>query len=298
VALKTNPENIKKNTALRRPDWLKVRLGSGDTFQAVRHAINNNRLHTVCESARCPNQGECWSRGTATFMILGNRCTRSCTFCNVKTGRPQPVDLKEPIRVARAVKDMHLRHVVITMVARDDLKDGGARQVANTIREIRKTNRSCSVEALISDLKGNWDALQMVLSAKPDILNHNLETVARLQKIVRVQGKYERSLSILRWAKESGFLTKSGFMVGVGEAFEEIRELMLDLRRVDCKIITIGQYLPPTKAHYPLHRYYTPEEFVHLKNTGYEMGFRHVESGPLVRSSYHAEAQLYERSSS
>jgi lipoic acid synthetase len=296
MAFKTDPENIKQNTALRRPEWLKVRLGSGASFQTTRKLIEDSQLHTVCESARCPNQGECWSRGTATFMILGDICTRSCTFCNIAVGKPQPLDHEEPLRVAKAVKDMHLRHVVITMVARDDLKDGGARQFAATIQEIKKINTDCSVEALISDLKGEQDALQIVLAARPDIVNHNVETVARLQKSLRVQAKYERSLAILQWAQAAGFLTKSGFMVGVGESLEEIIVLMQDLRRVGCQIVTIGQYLPPTKTHYPLHRYYTPDEFENLRKIGYDMDFRYVEAGPLVRSSYHAEAQVGERS--
>jgi lipoic acid synthetase len=298
MALKTNPAYSKQNTALRRPEWLKVRFGSGNTFHTIRQLINDKRLHTVCESARCPNQGECWSRGTATFMILGNVCTRSCTFCNVIAGRPEPIDSEEPNRIALAVKELDLRHTVITMVARDDLQDGGAQQVANTICAIKTMNSTCSIEALISDLKGRKESLETVLSAKPDILNHNLETVGRLQKALRVQGKYERSLAILRWAGEANFVTKSGFMVGVGESSEEILQLMHDLRYVDCSILTMGQYLPPTKEHFPLQRYYSPEEFNSLKKLAYDLGFKHVESGPLVRSSYHAEAQVIERSTS
>jgi lipoic acid synthetase len=298
MASKTNPAYCKQNSALRRPEWLKVRYGSGKTFQTIRHIINTQQLHTVCESARCPNQGECWSKGTATFMILGNTCTRSCSFCNVTVGRPDPVDSEEPFRIAAAVKEMNLRHAVITMVARDDLKDGGAQQIADTVRAIRTMNSACSIEALISDLKGNSISLSTVLDAMPDILNHNLETVRRLQRKLRVQGKYQRSLAILHWAKEAGFVTKSGFMVGVGESHEEILELMRDLRTVDCNILTIGQYLPPTKEHFPLQRYYTPEEFNQLKKTAYDLGFEHVESGPLVRSSYHAEAYVIERSTS
>ena len=277
---------------MRRPDWLKVRFGSGETFQHVKRQVNGNQLHTVCESARCPNLGECWSRGTATFMILGNTCTRSCRFCNINVGKPTEYDLEEPARVAAAVKNMHVKHAVITMVARDDLRDGGAFIVAETIRKIKETVPECSIEALISDLKGKRDDLETVLAAKPDILNHNLETVRRLQKDLRVQARYDRSLKILEWARAAEFTTKSGIMVGVGERFNEIVEVMQDLRAVDCGILTIGQYLPPTKAHYPLHRYYTPAEFADLRELGFEMGFTHVESGPLVRSSYHAEEAI------
>lgn len=292
MSTKTNPGNIKKNISLRRPEWLKVRYGSGDTFYRIRHIVGSGELNTVCESARCPNQGECWSRGTATFMLLGNICTRSCTFCNVAVGKPESVDTGEPARIAQAVQAMQIRHVVLTMVARDDLSDGGAVQIANTIKAIRQINPSCSVEALISDLKARRESLNTVLSAKPDILNHNMETVERLQKRLRIQGNYTRSLGILKWSNESGFLTKSGFMVGVGETAEEIMQLLQDLHTVGCEIVTIGQYLPPTKAHYALHRYYTPDEFNKLKILAYEMGFRHVESGPLVRSSYHAESAM------
>ena len=286
---KTNPLNIIQNESLRRPEWLRVKFGSGRKFTDVRRLINDNNLHTVCESARCPNLGECWSRGTATFMLLGNVCTRSCTFCNIKVGKPGQYDLEEPKRIADAVNKMKIQHAVLTMVARDDLKDGGAKIVAETINEIKKNQPDCSVEALISDLKGNKESLQIILSARPDILNHNLETVKRLQKALRVQASYHRSLQVLQWAKEAGAHIKSGIMVGVGETFEELVEVMTDLRHIGCEILTIGQYLPPTKAHYPLKRYYHPDEFEDLKEMGIEMGYTHVESGPLVRSSYHAE---------
>jgi len=292
MPVKTNPLNIIQNESLRRPEWLRVKFGSGRTFTDVRYLINNKNLHTVCESARCPNLGECWSRGTATFMVLGNVCTRSCTFCNIKVGKPDHYDLEEPKRVADAVVKMNIKHAVLTMVARDDLKDGGAYIVAETIREIKKIQPECSVEALISDLKGRKESLEIVLAAQPDILNHNLETVKRLQKALRVQAKYDRSLQVLEWAKKAGAVTKSGIMVGVGETFEEITEVMTDLRKIKCEILTIGQYLPPSKAHYPLQGYYHPEEFEDLKELGLEMGFSHVESGPLVRSSYHAEAAV------
>ncbi len=289
---KTDPLNIIQNTSLRRPEWLKVRFGSGDNFRHVRKQVDHNALHTVCESARCPNLGECWSRGTATFMVLGNTCTRSCKFCNINVGKPTEYDLEEPQRVAEAALNMNLHHVVITMVARDDLKDGGAFIVAQTIKKIREMIPECSIEALISDLKGSKEDLDTVLQSGPDILNHNLETVRRLQKPLRVQANYERSMQILQWAAEAGHTTKSGIMVGVGEKFNEIVEVMQDLIKINCRILTIGQYLPPTKEHYPLDRYYTPAEFEDLRELGYEMGFAHVESGALVRSSYHAEEAI------
>jgi lipoic acid synthetase len=289
---KTNPDYARHNSALRRPEWLKVRLGAGDSFVQVRQTVKVHHLHTVCESAHCPNLGECWSRGTATFMLLGNICTRSCTFCNVQVGRPAIVDQEEPRRVAEAVKKMNLHHAVLTMVARDDLPDSGARIIAECITWIRKLTSGCTVEALISDLKGRQDDLDIILQSRPDILNHNLETVKRLQKALRVQARYDRSLQILHWAREAGFITKSGIMVGVGEAVDEIIKTMKDLRNVDCQILTIGQYLPPTRQHFPLQRYYQPAEFTDLKELALEMGFIHVESGPLVRSSYHAEQAL------
>jgi len=292
MSKKTNESNILQNQLLRRPEWLKVKFGFGDTFRHVRGLVDHNRLNTVCESARCPNLGECWSRGTATIMLLGNICTRSCTFCNIEVKKPEVVDIEEPVRVAEAVKNMNLKHAVLTMVARDDLEDSGAFIVAETIRQIKASKPDCTIEALISDLKGNREHLEIVLDAKPDILNHNLETVKRLQKDLRVQARYDRSLQILTWAKEKNFVTKSGIMVGVGETAEEIIELMQDLRKINCNILTIGQYLPPTKAHYPLHRFYTPAEFDDLRELGLELGFKHVESGPLVRSSYHAEKHV------
>jgi len=289
---KTNSLNIVQNESLRRPEWLRVKFGSGRTFTNLRHLIDNEKLHTVCESARCPNLGECWSRGTATFMVLGNVCTRSCTFCNIKVGKPDYYDLEEPKRIADAVNKMNLKHAVLTMVARDDLKDGGAHIVAETIKEIKKIQPDCSVEALISDLKGSKESLEIVLAGEPDILNHNLETVKRLQRALRVQAKYDRSLQVLQRAKDAGVSIKSGIMVGVGETFEEIVQVLTDLRHIGCEILTIGQYLPPTKAHYPLQRYYHPDEFDDLKELALEMGFVHVESGPLVRSSYHAEEAI------
>ena len=273
----------------RLPPWFHQDLPDMNIMNDMKRILDDNGLHTVCESARCPNLGECWSRGTATFMVLGNICTRSCKFCNIQVGKPTEYDIEEPNRVAQAVKNMNLNHAVITMVARDDLKDGGAFIVAETIRKIKELAPECTVEALISDLKGSRAALNTVLESRPEILNHNLETVKRLQKALRVQASYDRSMQILKWAGEKGFTIKSGIMVGIGEEFDEIVEVMQDLRAIDCTILTIGQYLPPTKEHFPLERYYTPEEFSDLKEMGHEMGFTHVESGPLVRSSYHAE---------
>jgi len=292
VSKKQDAANSAINTRLRRPAWLKVQLGANKDFSDVRSLIKRQKLHTVCESARCPNIGECWSRRTATFMILGNICTRSCKFCNIEVGKPTEYDLDEPRRVAEAVAELRLRHAVITSVTRDDLSDGGASMFAETIRLIHEMAPSCTVEVLIPDFKGNLDDLDTVLDARPDILNHNLETVKRLQKDVRVQAGYDRSLSILEHAKQRGFIIKSGIMVGLGEQWNEIIELLHDLRAVDCDILTIGQYLPPTKMHYPLDRFYTPDEFAELKRIALKLGFTHVESGPLVRSSYHADEQV------
>ncbi len=292
VAVKQNKNNIKQNTRLRRPDWLKVDLRTNNDYADVRHLIQRQKLHTVCESARCPNIGECWSRRTATFMLLGNVCTRSCRFCNIEVGKPTEYDVEEPRRVAEAVHELNLRHAVLTSVTRDDLSDGGAFIYAETIRLIHELQPGCSVEVLIPDFKGDLADLDTVLAAKPDILNHNLETVKRLQQPLRVQATYERSLSVLTHARKQGFVTKSGIMVGVGETRDEVIQTLNDLRAIDCRILTIGQYLPPTKTHYPLDRFYTPEEFAELKEIALKMGFDHVESGPLVRSSYHADEHV------
>jgi len=291
VPKKTNELNVISNTTLRRPEWLKIQLGTDDNYAEVRKLVNRQQLHTVCESARCPNIGECWTRRTATFMILGDTCTRSCTFCNIKTGKPTQFDLAEPERVAAAVKELNLRHAVITSVARDDLQDGGASVFAATIRAIRKAQPGCSLEVLIPDFKGNLNDLDTVLTARPDILNHNVETVQRLQQNLRVQATYDRSLSILGHAAEQGFITKSGLMVGAGETKEEVWQTLRDLHQAGCRIVTIGQYLPPTTRHYPMERFYHPDEFAEFKRIGLEIGFSHVESGPLVRSSYHADEQ-------
>ncbi len=284
-------DNTKPGEVLRRPPWLKAKLPGGQTYTHLRSIIDTYKLHTVCEEARCPNMGECWNAGTATFMILGDVCTRSCTFCAVKTGRPTVLDTDEPRRVAETIKLMGIKHAVITSVNRDELEDGGARIFAETIRETRQRVPDMRIEVLIPDFQGDEDALTTVLDAKPDILNHNVETVPRLYREVRPQAKYERSLQLLDRAKKRGAVTKSGVMVGLGEEFDEIVGVMRDLRGVGCDIVTIGQYLQPTKNHHPIIRFVTPDEFLRFKQIGMDLGFGHVESGPLVRSSYHAEQQ-------
>lgn len=276
----------------KRPDWLKVRLPSGEDYNEVKQIVQKNVLHTVCEEARCPNIGECWGRRTATFMILGDVCTRSCGFCAVKTGKPLFLDRDEPRRVAEAVKKMRLKHAVITSVNRDELPDGGASIFAETVRQIRLKVPGCRVEVLIPDFKGDISALKIVIGAKPDILNHNTETVPRLYRSVRPQGRYLWTLGILKAVKQMGMVTKSGLMLGLGEATDEVLAVMHDLIAVHVDIVTLGQYLQPTKNHLPVDRFVAPEEFEFLKKEGLKMGFRHVESGPLVRSSYHADEQL------
>lgn len=278
----------------RRPDWLRVKLPSGDNFRQVQGLMRGNLLHTVCEEARCPNIGECWNNRTATFMILGRVCTRHCGFCAVQSGRPTELDLQEPARVAQVVADIALQHVVVTSVARDDLEDGGASIFAATIQAIQEARPECSIEVLIPDFQGNWDALRLVMDARPDILNHNLETVARLSDHVRSKAKYPRSLELLRRAKlmEPRSFTKSGIMLGLGEERDEVLQALRDLRNAGVDIVTIGQYLRPTMHHLPLQRYYTPDEFQDLKAQALKMGFAHCESGPLVRSSYHAHEQI------
>ncbi len=274
-----------------KPNWLKVRLPTGEPYQRVKNLIDENDLHTVCESAACPNRGECWSRGTATFMILGNICTRSCGFCNVITGKPTELDLDEPRRVAEAVAKMQLKYAVITSVNRDELKDGGASVWAATITETRKLSPQTKIEVLIPDFCGNWDALNTVLEAKPDVLNHNIETVPRLYLQVRPQGRFDRSLELISRAHDAGFVTKSGLMMGLGETDEEVIEVLKEWRKVNCDLITIGQYMQPTPKHLPVDRWVEPEVFERMNKVGMEMGFRNVFSGPLVRSSYHADEQ-------
>lgn len=275
----------------QKPSWLRTKLPNGKGYLKTRANIDAHQLHTVCESANCPNMGECWSRGTATVMILGNVCTRSCTFCNIKTGRPDGLDLGEPARVADSINKMNLRHVVITSVARDDLPDGGASVWAATIRATRYRCPDTAIEVLPADFQGKAEHLDILLDARPDILNHNMETVARLQRPVRKTARYDRSLWVLEHAKGRGFITKSGIMLGIGEQAEEVEQLLRDLRAVDCNILTIGQYLQPSSKHAPIDRWVTPEEFEHWKQFSLSIGFDVCESGPLVRSSYHADKQ-------
>jgi len=284
---------MKQSEKLQKPDWLRIKLTTGGNYSEIKDMMRSKTLHTVCEEARCPNIYECWSNRTATFMILGDICTRACRFCAVNTGMPTELDLQEPERVAEAAEQMDLRHCVVTSVARDDLADGGASIFAATIRAIRKRLPFCRVEVLIPDFQGNWDALQLVMDANPDILNHNIETVRRLSDRVRAKAKYERSLELLKRAKEMKpkIPTKSSIMLGVGERLDEVLEAMDDLRAVDCNILTLGQYLQPTPKHMKIDRYVHPDEFAQLKQEGLKRGFRHVESGPLVRSSYHAHEQ-------
>jgi lipoic acid synthetase len=273
----------------KRPSWLKVKLPAGDTYTEVRNLMRRKKLHTVCEEAKCPNMAECWNVRSATFMILGNTCTRSCGFCNIKVGIPNELDLNEPRRVADSVKELSLRHVVITSVNRDELKDGGASIFSECIRLINEEMYDTTVEILIPDFRGAEEAFEIIMKNPPNILNHNLETVPRLYKVVRPQAKYERSLSLIRWFKERGLKTKSGIMVGIGEEPDEVFNLMDDLVAHGCDILTIGQYLQPTKNHLPVDRYVTLEEFNMYKEVGLKKGFRIVESSPLVRSSYHAD---------
>lgn len=276
---------------LRKPSWLRAKVPGGEAYQEVKDLVQKNALHTVCESAHCPNLGECWSRGTATIMILGDTCTRSCGFCAIDTGKPPTTDWAEPARVAEAVKTMKLRHVVITSVARDDLKDGGSEIWARTIRAVRHLNPQTAIEVLIPDFKGHWDDLYTVLDAQPDILNHNVETVPRLHKVVRPQAKYERTLEMLRRSKEKGFTTKCSIMLGIGEWEEEIDSTLRDLAAIKVDILTLGQYLRPTPKHLPVDRWVTPEEFARWKERALQLGFGVCESGPMVRSSYHADEQ-------
>lgn len=286
----SQPDDSRK--AVTRPPWLQARIPGGENYARIKGLVSEHRLHTVCEEARCPNMGECWNHGTATFMILGDVCTRSCGFCAVKTGRPPELDGDEPRRVAEAVKMLGVRHAVITSVNRDELFDGGAQIFAETIHRTREVSPTTKIEVLIPDFQGDEFALNIVLDAFPDILNHNLETVPRLYAVVRPQAKYARSLELLDRAKRRGFVTKTGLMLGIGERTEEVLEVMKDLRTADCDILTLGQYLQPTKQHVPVDRFVHPDEFRMLKERGEKMGFRHVESGPLVRSSYHAEKQI------
>ena len=288
-----NTDNENQLERLRKPKWLKVKLPTGENYKKVRALVTEHKLHTICESGSCPNMGECWGEGTATFMILGNICTRSCGFCNVKTGRPLAVDTFEPGRVAQSVKLMQVKHAVITSVDRDDLKDGGSDIWAQTIRAIRHQSPTTTMETLIPDFAVKWDNLQVLIDVAPEIVSHNIETVRRLTKQVRIQAKYDRSLEVLSRLKAGGMKTKSGIMLGLGETHEEIIESMQDLVNVGVDILTIGQYLQPSAKHLPVVEFVTPERFEVYRVLGLEMGFRYVESGPLVRSSYHAEKHLF-----
>jgi lipoic acid synthetase len=289
-ANKNNPTH--SITKGRRPEWLKVKAPGGEQFAEIKKMMRSKSLHTVCEEARCPNIGECWSAGTATFMILGDTCTRSCGFCAIKTGRPGLVNPFEPLDVARSVEKMGLKHAVVTSVNRDELPDQGSEIWAKTITEIRRVNPDTTVEVLIPDFKGDKEALDRVIEAKPNVLNHNIETVPRIYKTVRPQARYQRSLDLLDYCKQNGMRTKTGIMVGIGERDEEVLEVMADLVKIGLNVFTIGQYLQPSVKHLPVDRFVTPETFDWYKTEGEKMGIEHVESGPLVRSSYHAERHV------
>lgn len=276
-----------------KPKWLRVKLPTGENYKMVRSLVDEHKLHTICESGNCPNMGECWGEGTATFMILGNICTRSCGFCAVATGKPLAADTLEPMRVARSIQLMKVKHAVITSVDRDDLSDGGAQIWAETIRSVRKISPGTTMETLIPDFMGKWENLQIVIDAAPDIISHNLETVRRLTKQVRIQAKYDRSLEVLRRLKQAGMKTKSGVMLGLGESEDEILETIDDLAGVGVDVLTLGQYLQPTPKHLPVAEFVTPEKFAEYREIALTKGFRYVESGPLVRSSYHAEKHIF-----
>lgn len=282
------------STKISKPKWLRVKLPTGENYKMVRDIVEEHKLHTICQSGNCPNMGECWGEGTATFMILGNICTRSCGFCSVATGKPLEADPFEPGRVANSVKLMGVKHAVITSVDRDDLKDGGSEIWAATVRAIRHQSPITTLETLIPDFAGNWENLQRIIEVAPEIVSHNLETVRRLTKQVRIQAKYDRSLEVLFRLKKGGMRTKSGVMLGLGETEAEVLETMQDLRSVQVDILTLGQYLQPTPKHLPVLEFITPEQFDKYKQIGMEMGFRYVESGPLVRSSYHAERHIFD----
>lgn len=286
VSNSSTPQKIKK------PDWLRVKLPIGENYKHVRSLVDNHKLHTICESGNCPNMGECWGEGTATFMILGNICTRSCGFCAVATGRPEAVDWDEPQRVAEAIYLMKVKHAVITSVDRDELKDGGSTIWYNTIKAVHALNPGTTLETLIPDFKGKAEDIQRVIDAGPEVISHNIETVERLTRQVRIQAKYWRSMEVLRILKQGGARTKSGIMLGLGETKEEVVQTMHDLYNAGVDVVTIGQYLQPTQKHLPVIRFVHPDEFAELREIGYEMGFDYVESGPLVRSSYHSEKHV------
>lgn len=277
----------------KKPSWLKVKLPTGESYRKVRKLVDEHKLHTICESGNCPNMGECWGEGTATFMILGNTCTRSCSFCAVATGRPTEYDLDEPRRVAEAIQLMGVKHAVITSVNRDELKDLGAGVWADTIREVKKLSPETTLETLIPDFRAKWDLLEMVVNERPEVISHNMETVKRLYRKVRPQAKYERSLEQTRRTKDMGVRTKSGIMLGLGETDDEVFEIMDDLVAHGCDVLTLGQYLQPTKMHLDVVEFVHPDKFAYYKEVGLAKGFNYVESGPMVRSSYHSERHVY-----
>ena len=281
------------NTRVKKPDWLRVKLPIGESYKHVRSLVDNHKLHTICESGNCPNMGECWGAGTATFMILGNICTRSCGFCSVATGRPEEVDWDEPQRVAEAIHLMKVKHAVITSVDRDELPDGGSIIWNNTIKAVKALNPATTLETLIPDFKGIKVDIQRVIDASPDVVSHNIETVERLTRQVRIQAKYWRSMEVIRILKEGGMRTKSGIMLGLGEKKEEVIQTLYDLQANGCDVVTIGQYLQPTKKHLSVHRFVHPDEFAAYREIGYGLGLDYVESGPLVRSSYHSERHVF-----
>ncbi len=287
--LPTTEQTIPK---IKKPDWLRVKLPIGESYKHVRGLVDTHKLHTICESGNCPNMGECWGEGTATFMILGNTCTRSCGFCAVATGRPEAVDWDEPQRVAEAIYLMKVKHAVLTSVDRDELKDGGSIIWSNTIKAVKALNPDTTLETLIPDFRGFADQVQRVIDAAPEVVSHNIETVERLTRQVRIQAKYRRSLTVLQMLKQGGMRTKTGIMLGLGETKEEVVQSMEDLVAVGVDVLTLGQYLQPTKKHLPVQRFVHPNEFAELREIGYELGFDYVESGPLVRSSYHSERHV------
>ncbi|NDV66902.1 lipoyl synthase [Bacteroides sp. 224] len=280
---------------VRKPEWLKISIAANDRYTATKRIVDSHCLHTICSSGRCPNLGECWGKGTATFMIGGDICTRSCKFCNTRTGKPLPLDLKEPENVARSISLMQLNHAVITSVDRDDLPDLGAAHWANTIKEIKSINPNTTLEVLIPDFQGREELIELIIEARPDIISHNMETVRRISPLVRSAAHYDTSLRVIQQIAQGGITAKSGIMVGLGETIPEVEELMDDLHQVGCEILTIGQYLQPTHHHYPVAEYITPEQFNQYKETGLYKGFKQIESAPLVRSSYHAEKHIINR---
>lgn len=279
-------------TRIKKPNWLRVKLPTGEGYKHVRGLVDDHKLHTICESGNCPNMGECWGAGTATFMILGNICTRSCGFCAVATGRPEAVDWDEPQRVAEAIHLMKVKHAVLTSVDRDELKDGGSIIWANTVKAVRALNPETTLETLIPDFKGQWENLERVIEVAPEVVSHNLETVERMTRKVRIQAKYHRSLEVIRRLKDGGMRTKSGIMLGLGEEKDEVLQSLQDLADNGCDVVTLGQYLQPTQKHLPVKRFVHPDEFAFYREEGYKMGLDYVESGPLVRSSYHSERHV------